>query len=262
MTISEIQKILKDQGYDVGTIDGLWGTKSREAAKAFQRAHGLPDDGVVGPKTLAALRPDLTEKPAGMLTHELIHSVCPNARDEIVDALVTRPTAFQAAGIVTKLRMSHFLAEITPETRYLTSLEENLNYTTASRLKTIWPTRFKNLKEAQLYVRNPQGLANFVYGGRMGNNRPGDGWAYRGGGMGQTTGRNNYREAGYENNPDDLRKMPGALDSALVFWMARGMNKFADADNITQGRRVWNGGLIGIKETREYLAKWKKALGV
>ena len=54
-TVIQIQKKLKNWGYYDGTIDGVFGLKTEEAVKAFQKKNGLTADGVVGAKTLAAL---------------------------------------------------------------------------------------------------------------------------------------------------------------------------------------------------------------
>ena len=53
--VKQIQQKLKELGYDVGTPDGVFGSKTQSAVKAFQRDNGLTADGVVGTKTLTAL---------------------------------------------------------------------------------------------------------------------------------------------------------------------------------------------------------------
>ena len=60
----------------------------------------------------------------------------------------------------------------------------------------MWPRQFPTLEEAAPYVHQPEKLANKVYGGRMGNREPDDGWRYRGRGLVQLTGRDEYRRYG------------------------------------------------------------------
>lgn len=69
---------------------------------------------------------------------------------------------------------------------------ENLNYTTAARLRQVWPVRFADIRLAREYINNPRKLGNFVYGGRLGNNSLDDGYKYRGRGFVQITGKDNY----------------------------------------------------------------------
>jgi len=87
---------------------------------------------------------------------------------------------------------------------------ENLNYSSLERLRTVFPTATKNLtdEQASQYLKNPEGLAELVYGGKMGNSQPGDGFKYRGRGFIQLTGKDNYAKMGAAlgvdlvNNPD------------------------------------------------------------
>lgn len=118
----------------------------------------------------------------------------------------------------------------------LVSKTENLNYTTASRIRTVWPTRFKTDAAAQPYVKNPQKLANFVYGGRLGNDNNNDGWTYRGRGHIQTTGKVNYEKLSKVVGDDLVKNPDRALETkisivSLIHGMISGMytgKKLAD----------------------------------
>lgn len=127
----------------------------------------------------------------------------------------------------------------------LQPISENLNYTSAARIRQVWPSRFPTNASAEPYVRQPQKLANNVYGGRLGNNQSGDGWRYRGRGYVQPTGRENYRKFGIENSPDDAMNPAVAID--IIFTgMTNGMftgKKLADYNlpsQYTQARAIVN----------------------
>lgn len=83
------------------------------------------------------------------------------------------------------------MAQIAVESASLSKLEESLSYT-AERLVAVWPSSFKSIADARPLARNPEALANKVYGGRMVNDLPGDGWKFRGQGLKQLTGKSNY----------------------------------------------------------------------
>ncbi len=53
--VRQIQNKLKELGYYSGSVDGIFGTKTQSAVKAFQRNCGLTVDGIAGPKTLLYL---------------------------------------------------------------------------------------------------------------------------------------------------------------------------------------------------------------
>ena len=57
--VINLQKNLKKLGYDAGTADGIYGTKTKEAVKKFQKANGLTVDGIAGSKTLAKIKKKL-----------------------------------------------------------------------------------------------------------------------------------------------------------------------------------------------------------
>src|SRR5690606_21543804 len=66
-----LQKKLNELGFKCGTVDGVFGSKTRNAVRSFQKAHGLAVDGIVGPKTRSVLnsisskpKPSPTPKPS------------------------------------------------------------------------------------------------------------------------------------------------------------------------------------------------------
>lgn len=138
--------------------------------------------------------------------------------------------------ISTPRRVRHWLAQLAHESGGFRRLEENLVYTSAARICAVWPRRFPTLASALPYVRNPRALAEKVYGGRMGNSVPGDGWRYRGRGLEMRTGRAGYAAAGrtcglpLEAEPELLATPSVAAVSAAAYWAERGLNALADAD--------------------------------
>lgn len=112
--------------------------------------------------------------------------------------------------------------------RNLVPITENLNYTTAARIKAVWPSRFATTAAAQPYVKQPQKLANLVYGGRLGNTGANDGWTYRGRGHVQTTGKTNYQKVSKYIGQDAVKNPDLLLDIknsviALVHCMIDGV---------------------------------------
>lgn len=132
-------------------------------------------------------------------------------------------------------------------------IEEDLSFS-AERLREVWPSRFTNFAEAALYARNPEALANKVHGGRMDNNQAGDGWAFRGRGLPQITGRRNYTKWAEKlglplvQNPDLLMDLNTSV-RALVQPMLEGWATGRKLPDFVSGakrdyvgaRQVWNG---------------------
>jgi len=159
--------------------------------------------------------------------------------------------------------LDDFLGQILHECEGLTKLAENLDYS-AQRLTEVWPKRFPTLADARPYAHNPEALANRVYGGRLGNTKPGDGWRYRGRSPIGITGASNYAHVG-ELMGQDLLVMPElleqphfALEACILWWEDRIPDSMVgDLEKVT--KRV-NGALLGLADRNTKTALAGEAL--
>ena len=105
---------------------------------------------------------------------------------------------------------------------------ENISYPSAQRISALWPRIFPTPESAMDYVNNPEALANKVYGQRLGNTAPGDGWRYRGRGLVQLTGRAAYQKYGQlvgidlEGSPDLMLRPDISARVALAYLFPSG----------------------------------------
>ena len=63
--IAEVQRALVALGFKIGKADGVFGAKTANAIKRFQKNHRLEADGIVGPRTARAINRELRERAAG-----------------------------------------------------------------------------------------------------------------------------------------------------------------------------------------------------
>ena len=168
--------------------------------------------------------------------------------------------------INTNLRKAAFIGQCAHESNNFTRLEESLNYS-PERLMEVWPSRFPDLATAMKYAHQPQLLANKVYAGRLGNREEGDGYKFRGRGIIQITGRDEYFYCGNALKIDtltypELLAIPeNAAMSAGWFWNKKSLNQLADlGDYETMTKRI-NGGLEGLANRKAKIAHAKQVLG-
>ena len=160
---------------------------------------------------------------------------------------------FKKYEIVTPIRQAHFLGQACHESNWLRHLEENLNYS-ANGLISIWGSRFPDMAIAEQYARNPQKIANKVYGGRFGNTEDGDGWKYHGRGIFQVTFKENYKRCGdalgidLTASPELLLTEKYACLSAGWFWNKKGLNELADKSDYENITKRINGGMTGLMD--------------
>lgn len=152
-------------------------------------------------------------------------------------------------------RVAAFVAQTAHESGGFKFITENLNYKAAS-LRKVWPKYFPDDATAARYANKPEMIANRAYGGRMGNGpeESGDGWRYRGKGLIQLTGKDNYTryaeslEISVEEAAEHLLTFEGCVQSACWFWEANNLNQWADkGDMLTLTKRI-NGGTLGLED--------------
>ena len=198
------------------------------------------------------------------ITVQQLLQILPNASQVAGIFVPVLNVAMNRYQIVGARRIAAFIAQVGHESGHLTRLVENLNYS-ADALRKTWPSRF-NVELAAAAARKPEQISNIAYGNRMGNTAPGDGWKYRGRGLIQITGQNNYRACGEALGLDLiaqaelLEKPQHACMSAAWFWATNGLNTLADAGKFDAIIQRINGGQNGAADRQALYAKALKVL--
>jgi putative chitinase len=160
--------------------------------------------------------------------------------------------------INTPQRIAAFIAQCAHESGNFMVLQENLNYRPPT-LRKIFPKYFPTDAMAADYCSRPnkqEAIANKVYANRMGNGdeASGDGYRYRGRGLIQLTGKDNYTffagslSISVEEAAEYMATFEGACQSACFFWEQNKLNQWADkGDIVTLSKRI-NGGTIGLED--------------
>ncbi|EEJ7564045.1 glycoside hydrolase family 19 protein [Salmonella enterica subsp. salamae] len=175
--------------------------------------------------------------------------------------------AMSEFGITAPLDQAMFIAQVGHESGGFTRIVENLNYS-ADGLKATFGKYFPG-DTAQLYGRtadhpaNQKAIANIVYAHRMGNIEENDGWNYRGRGLIQITGHDNYRDCGAGLgadlilSPQLLEQDEYAARSAAWFFASKGcLKRSGDIKAVT---KIINGGTNGLDDRK---ARYEKAKSV
>ncbi|MGP0981132.1 MULTISPECIES: glycoside hydrolase family 19 protein [unclassified Serratia (in: enterobacteria)] len=161
-----------------------------------------------------------------------------------------------------------FIAQVGHESAGFTRTVESLNYTPQGLLSTfgklITPYQAGMLGRTTAHLANQPAIANLVYADRLGNKSRGDGWKYRGRGLIQVTGQDNYRACGIAlkldlvGNPQLLESDGNAMRSAGWFWKSRDCGRNAnDIEWVTQ--RI-NGGINGLSDRQARYDMARKVL--
>jgi putative chitinase len=172
--------------------------------------------------------------------------------------------------ITTDQRIAGFISQCAHESMDFNAMSENLNYREET-LNKVFPRYFgPGKRNAAEYAKNPEKIANYVYmdefrTSKLGNVQPGDGWRFRGRGLKQLTGRDNYTRFAkdYDMTAEEaavwVETKEGALASALWFWNTNNLNTVADTGSVPALTKKINGGDIGLPDRQ---ARYEKAMAV
>jgi len=206
-----------------------------------------------------------------MLTLEQFSAMIPKNKDPESWYEAAVPM-FEKYEINTPNRIAGFMAQCAHESLDFTRLVENLNYSEKA-LNSVFSRYFgKGKRDASEYARNQEKIANYVYmdefrskRGALGNTEPGDGWLFRGRGIKQLTGRNNYAAFGEtvgmsaEEAAEYVATPEGAMESACWFWATNKLARHADAGDNVKLTKAINGGTIGLDDRNR---RWEEALAI
>jgi len=178
-------------------------------------------------------------------------------------------SAMEKFGINTPVVQAHFLSQISHESGKFRFTSENLNYS-ADGLMKIFGKYFTSQLHANEYARNPERIASRVYANRMGNGDEAsrEGWKYRGRGLIQLTGKDNYtafskfmEDPDILENPDKVSEPEYAALSAAWFFKTR-VYATAEAGTVKDVTKKINGGTIGLEDREKEFSAIAKELGV
>ncbi|RYF95119.1 MAG: glycoside hydrolase family 19 protein [Caulobacteraceae bacterium] len=192
----------------------------------------------------------------------------PNALPGTLAALEAAAAKFK---LTDRLVLAHWLGQMHVESKGFSTLTESLNYSVDGLMKTFKRSRIsavdcETFGRKQGRAANQNAIANIVYGGafgkaQLGNDQPGDGWRFRGGGVKQITGRANYREAGHEADPNVLRTdVKASAEAAANFFVKHRCVAAALTDDVKAVTLLVNGGINGLDDRKVRTAAAKTML--
>jgi putative chitinase len=245
------------------TADGAFGPGTEKALKEWQTKNGLIADGVAGPITLSKMGIEIPIVKKEDLKLDKLKGQIP---DIVISEITTIADKF---GIISNLRLCHFLAQCSTESGNFKAVSENLNYSKDGLLR-IFPKYFSGTL-AESYAFQPEKIASRVYGSRLGNGdeTTKEGWKFRGRGFLQVTGKQNYQILGDFLNIDlvsnpDLVATTYPLSSAAHFFYKNNLWPICDEglseEVVTRVSRRVNGGDNGLQHRKSEFKRFEKLL--
>jgi putative chitinase len=234
----DVKKLQNFLGVDAGKALGTFGPKTEAAVKAWQKANGLLDDGIVGDITWGKMFPE-PKKTETVISNRSSLSL-DKLKGQIPDNVLAQiPDTAVKFNITTNLRLAHFLAQCAHE---------------SGNFK--WVVEF---------------ASGAAYEGRkdLGNTQPGDGVRFKGRGYIQLTGRANYGKFSKFCGEDcvanpDLVATKYPMMSAAYFFDSNKLwticDRGADDATVISVTKKVNGGTNGLDDRLKYFKKFNNLL--
>lgn len=262
LAVNQLYKGAIDGKMGIGTLEGLnnMTTPVAQVMQTLLKNAGLYKgniDGAFGPASYQAFN---SLVPAPQISAVALRKIYPGANTQYLQYINAMAKDW---GIQTKAEMCLFLANVLVESQGFNDkdLRENFNYKPENLYKTFKKYIASEDDARKLLAKGPEAVANRVYGGRLGNKKPDDGWRFRGGGLIQTTGRYNYSLVGKAikedliNFPNRIAEPNIATKTALYYWQSKNCGYYANRMQVKDCRKLINGGTNGLAEVQEYFLK-------
>ena len=209
-----------------------------------------------------------------ILTIELMRKIFPRMSIEQAQIFVDKQAVMNEI-TASAQRLAVCFANVQVETagfdnRIVKNLTESKAYTAANVVKN-WPNRYGSIAAVQQRFGTGPGwqdkMFDEIYGNRMGN-RPNtnDGSHFIGRGAPQITGRDGYATIGrmigvdLVNNPERCADPQLQPDIIAAYWKWKKLSGPADAGDLVEVRRRWNGGKIGLKVVEASYPKFHRII--
>jgi putative chitinase len=221
------------------------------------------------PTQVPSKAPAPTVSTAAKVTTGAAAVAATGAKGLVIGALI-------AAGF-SKNAQANILANVDEESKFKPRSEELEKYSAKTLFKLYGPrgvpggqpaegknnVRFQSMSDAESVVsKGPEAVGDIIYGGRMGNNSPGDGYKYRGRGFIQITGKDMYKQVGDKigvdlvSNPDLANDPAIAAKIVPVFFQLKlGKRKPSDLENIDEVNKLVGSASEDSRKQRRSLAQ-------
>jgi peptidoglycan hydrolase-like protein with peptidoglycan-binding domain len=276
--VTILQTRLKELGFDPGAIDGQFGQATAAALTAFQQSRGLQVDGKAGPQTMSALQINAAGTAGAGSSTGTVSSSGSGAASTATGAAPT--LAGVTVEIVAKMFPGTPLANIQTNLPFVLQALADADLADTNMVLMALATiraetgNFTPLSEFKSRFNTAPGGAPFaLYDNRrdLGNQGPPDGENFKGRGYIQLTGRANYQVHGAAvglgsqliNNPS-LANQPDVAAKLLASFLKskeQGIRNALSAGNLTQARKLVNGGSHGLEEFTAAFKIGQKLLG-